>query len=51
MIKMCEHDFESYGSEMVDKSTMVIWYECTKCGKELEDIEDSEVEGKNKNGR
>jgi hypothetical protein len=43
---MCEHEFESCGSEMVDKSTKAIWYECIKCGKELEDIEDGDEDEK-----
>ena len=30
----CEHNYERYGSEMLDKYK-VIWYQCLACGKEL----------------
>jgi hypothetical protein len=39
MIGKRQHEFETYGSEMADKSTKIIWCECAKCGKEMEDVE------------
>jgi hypothetical protein len=43
----CEHEYESYGSERIDRTWRVVFYECVLCGYEKgESVEDPvETEG------
>jgi hypothetical protein len=38
MGQVCSHYFESYDSERLDRSSVVVYYSCLVCGKEREDV-------------
>jgi hypothetical protein len=41
----CEfHEWESFGSEMLDSYNIVVWYQCLNCNAEREDVIEDRLE-------
>ena len=36
----CDHEYQSYDSESLDRTSIIIFYECLKCGALMEDVQD-----------